>query len=748
MHRKRALAASLIACAIATAGATAITPAATANVQVGASGWQWGNPLPQGNTLRSASFAGTTGYAAGDVGTLLKTTDGGSSWSGLPVGTFENLALVQALDAETVFAGGGCVARRSVDGGRTFTAMAFTPVESSCRSQLRSLSFVTPTLGWLLLSDGTVFATDDGGASFAQRTALPGTGAGGGGAGQPVSIAFTSATTGTASTSAGLFRTTDAGASWRAIVAPPSLQLWFADAQHGYAVGGPNVLRTDDGGATWTPKELGVPGASYSSIRCSGDRLCVLSTADGGALVRTTDGGETPGERITPSSEPIYTAAFASPTRIAALGARGATVVSDDAGATFAPIGGALAGSYSGVFAGAANGCAFAVGGNGGFAKTSDGGRAWTRGSVPTAAALRAVSFPSAQVGYALDGDGGLFRTANGGSSWKTLGTGSTARSLALLAPSEQVVLTAGGSGLRRSADGGGTFSPVRARAAARRGFSGIAAARDRTIFAWGAKTLVRSGDAGRTWTAVTVPGTTRKARAALRIRQVAAWSRSVVLLLDANGRVWRTANGGRAWEQQYAIGASIAGGLAVASANAAYVVRDRFDGSPDSYLLHTTDGGRSWQPQFVVRGQIGADGIAAGRGGTDYLLAGDSQLLATTTGGSAGERSQLTLSGPQRTLRDPGRVTIRGRLRPAGSARVVVAAQVPGGAWTTQRVDVAANGTFVSSWRIPRGTTRFVAQWSGSFSAAGAGSRVLVVKVGPKPRAARRAKRRAHGRR
>ncbi|MDO8185245.1 hypothetical protein Q5424_01575 [Conexibacter sp. JD483] len=233
-----------------------------------------------------------------------------------------------------------------------------------------------------------------------------------------------------------------------------------------------------------------------------------------------------------------------------------------------------------------------------------------------------------------------------------------------------------------------------------------------------------------------------------MRVLQVGAWSRAVVLLLDDVGRVWRTTNGGRTWQQQYAIGASIAGGIAISSADTAYVVRDRFDGTADSYLLHTTDGGRSWQPQFIVRGAIGSDGIAAGRGGTDYLLAGDSQLLSSTTGGSAGESSQLTLSGPQRTLRSPSRVTIRGRPRPAGSARVVVSALLPGSVgWATQRVDVAANGSFVASWRVPRGTSRFVAQWSGNFSAAGAGSRVLEVKVGPKQKA-RRARGRTRGRR
>jgi len=54
----------------------------------------------------------------------------------------------------------------------------------------------------------------------------------------------------------------------------------------------------------------------------------------------------------------------------------------------------------------------------------------------------------------------------------------------------------------------------------------------------------------------------------------------------------------------------------------------------------------------------------------------------------------------------------------------------------------VAANGTFVTAWRVPRGTTTFVAQWTGDVASAGAGSRPLTVTVG----AARRAhRRRAH---
>src|SRR3954452_20387645 len=117
-------------------GALALLPAvAPAAVQVGSSGWLWGNPLPQGNTIRAMSFAGTQGYASGDFGTLLRTTDAGATWTGLLSGTFTNLTEVQAIDADSLFAGGGCVARRSDDGGATFKRLAFPPGESGCRGR-------------------------------------------------------------------------------------------------------------------------------------------------------------------------------------------------------------------------------------------------------------------------------------------------------------------------------------------------------------------------------------------------------------------------------------------------------------------------------------------------------------------------------------------------------------------------------------------------------------------------------------
>lgn len=43
--------------------------------------WFWQNPLPQGNVLNSVEFINSnTGWAVGDKGTILKTTNGGINW--------------------------------------------------------------------------------------------------------------------------------------------------------------------------------------------------------------------------------------------------------------------------------------------------------------------------------------------------------------------------------------------------------------------------------------------------------------------------------------------------------------------------------------------------------------------------------------------------------------------------------------------------------------------------------------------
>src|SRR5271170_8484724 len=81
---------------------SALAGLSLANVNVSKSGGAWGNPTPQGRTLRSIAFSGGVGYAVGYGGTALSTTNAGLSWSGLTTGTAVNLERVQEIGRATI----------------------------------------------------------------------------------------------------------------------------------------------------------------------------------------------------------------------------------------------------------------------------------------------------------------------------------------------------------------------------------------------------------------------------------------------------------------------------------------------------------------------------------------------------------------------------------------------------------------------------------------------------------------------
>src|SRR4051812_44542512 len=229
--------AAAIACAVfATFGA--------ASVNVAQSGWSWGSPTPQGNTLNSIDFVQGRGYAAGDAGTVLRTDDGGINWTGLATGTSADLTRLQVLDPDTlmVLGGDGCVLRRSDDAGATFRKV-FIIVEQNCAGQIDAFTFVDRQTGYLLIRGGNVYRTSDGGQTFSRQTAIPGTDSSNNPSGnRAVDIAFTSADTGIVFVQppgggpAIAFSTTDAGNSWKPVdgVDPGTVRrVWFFDAQHG-----------------------------------------------------------------------------------------------------------------------------------------------------------------------------------------------------------------------------------------------------------------------------------------------------------------------------------------------------------------------------------------------------------------------------------------------------------------------------------------------------------------------------------
>ena len=240
-----------------------------------------------------------------------------------------------------------------------------------------------------------------------------------------------------------------------------------------------------------------------------------------------------------------------------AVGESGATVLSSDGGATFTSASADIGGQYGRLRAGPGQ-MLLAPGANGDVAISTNGGQTWQVLSTQTSQELVDVAFGTPTLGYALDASGGLQRTTNGGASWQTLSPGTSRKPSAVAAIGEKTVLLLGPVGINRAV-GGGAFEPVTGPVASRAPVSDYQLVGS-TIFAFGTDThtLIRSTDEGARWSAIPMPLAHKKNKAkkikaslGVSIRSVAFTSRHRRDCCSTRqGRLWRTANGGRSWTQ------------------------------------------------------------------------------------------------------------------------------------------------------------------------------------------------------
>jgi hypothetical protein len=170
---------------------------------------------------------------------------------------------------------------------------------------------------------------------------------------------------------------------------------------------------------------------------------------------------------------------------------------------------------------------------------------------------------------------------------------------------------------------------------------------------------------------------------------------------------------------------------LAFTAANRGYLAINSFGIQRGGFLLKTSDGGKTWHPQLVSSHALTRYGIATSGGATDFATDTSGALFATTTGGDQGSASSLKLRTKKLRVTPGSDIRVTGKLSPAeGGEQVVVSARSFNRGWVHKVVQVAANGTFTTVWKLTRFTI-FVAQWAGDADHAGAGSKVLQIQVG-----------------
>jgi photosystem II stability/assembly factor-like uncharacterized protein len=222
-------------------------------------------------------FWETGTHASGPV----KTTDDGNSFVLLGGGSITNNDLVSVdfsdVDRKTILIGShetGQTLWKSVDGGATWTNIgAALPMTGNCTTPLvqNSMTYLIGCNGYGGGPAG-VFRTTDGGASWKQMT-------GGGGANPPLvasdgSIYWNSPGTG------GIVRSTDQGLNWSQVAGPGILNIFAGPPVElpggGIAIMGEQyVLLSTDHGQSWKPVTSALPvnpkeelhGMTYSSFQ-------------------------------------------------------------------------------------------------------------------------------------------------------------------------------------------------------------------------------------------------------------------------------------------------------------------------------------------------------------------------------------------------------------------------------------------------------------------------------------------------
>jgi photosystem II stability/assembly factor-like uncharacterized protein len=282
---------------------------------------------PATERLRGVSAASVTvAWASGNKGTVVRTVDGGATWTRAVVPGAEALDFrdIEAFskDAASILSiGAGDTSRiyRTADGGKTW-ALQFTNPDP--RAFYDALAFWDETHGLAVGDpvDGrfTVIRTVDAGRTWSPvppasvPEALPGDGAFAASGTCLVVQGSRHAWFGTGGGArARVFRSTDQGLTWNVADTPIMagnassgiFSLAFSDAEHGIAVGGDyrkegesgdNVAITRDGGRTWafpgTARIRGYRSAVAYVPGSNGHRLIAVGPAGSDA---SADGGAT-----------------------------------------------------------------------------------------------------------------------------------------------------------------------------------------------------------------------------------------------------------------------------------------------------------------------------------------------------------------------------------------------------------------------------------------------------------------------
>ncbi len=455
-----------------------------------------------------------TGYAVGANGAIIKTTNGGATWTSLSSPITNSIYCIDVVSANNIYIGtasSGAVQylSRSTDYGATWVNV--TP--ASFNKTIWGICFVDANHGWFASQDGgKVYYTTDGGTTWASTVTN--------GLIVPNSVYFESLTTGfvTNNNNGDIYKTTDGGITWTGVSASP--EAMYAVTKSGtsyYACGKYGALyKSTNAGDTWTALSTSLTSETLRQIKFKSSTFGLAgggstTTADNlGFLLKTTDAGLTWGDVGFNFTLQVYS--FAMPT----------------------------------------NDIWYAGTGNNKLFKTTDGGATFaelTNPIVSTTADFYDMEFSSALVGYAASSTGKIIKTIDGGANWTlTNSPFGTTIIYGLKVFDDQKVIAVGGSAKAyMTTDGGDTWTALTTNIPG--SFFAIGFLDNNIGYIGGynspSPVMSKTTDGGLTWNAISFPASFDKYGS---IWGIACKDINIVWFSDINGNILYTQDGGASW--------------------------------------------------------------------------------------------------------------------------------------------------------------------------------------------------------
>ncbi len=255
-------------------------------------------PTPAKRALRAIEIDGNNVYAIGDAGSMYKSTDQGNNWEE----KFSYIGQALEFQRRVIFVnenvgfvcGGSSSASDSLgyvlkttDGGITWTQLPY-----NFKTQLYGIAAPNENTIYTCAGSSLVFKSTDGGNSWT-KTSIYATST------TLWDIQFFDENLGYACGASGrIFKTTDGGMNWTLLSSPFGTSTVYSmailDAQTVVATGvSAKAYKTTDGGSTWTALSPGIPG-SYFIVRFYQNVGYIGSyVSPAGYVSRSTDGGNT-----------------------------------------------------------------------------------------------------------------------------------------------------------------------------------------------------------------------------------------------------------------------------------------------------------------------------------------------------------------------------------------------------------------------------------------------------------------------